>query len=333
VSNSKHKRRNGRSNSRSGDERFGQSASIELDRPSEPWSSFDARAWLAAASLATLGAIVWAYWPTLQEMVHKWKSEPDYSHGFLVVPIALFFLWSRRSTIPLRDMHPSWWGAVVLLFVAALRFLAGYYYLLPIDGWTLPLTVAGIVWLLFGRAILWWSLPSIAFLWFMMPIPYSAERWLSVPLQTIATKLSTSALIFLGQPAIAEGNVILLGNDRLFVEEACSGMRIFIGILALAFAFVLFSRWKWWLKSIVVLAVLPVAIITNVIRIVATGLLHQWVSSEVGQKFSHDIAGVVMIPLAAGILWLLLIYLDRLFLQVEDFDQPSQLFRSTVRND
>jgi exosortase len=163
----------------------------------------------------------------------------------------------------------------------------------------------------------------------MVPIPYSAERWLSVPLQSLATKCSSAALVFLGQPAIAEGNVILLGDHTLFVEEACSGMRIFVGIFALAFAFALFSRWSWWQKGLVLLAALPVAIVTNVIRIVATGLLLQWISNDVGRKFSHDIAGFVVIPLAAAILWLLLLYLEKLFQLEEAINQPSQLFRPT----
>jgi exosortase len=281
--------------------------------------------WLWLSGLAMLVAVLWSYWPTLVGMVGKWINQPDYSHGFFVLPIAIFFLWSRRSKIDTRTLRPSGWGALLLLFATAFRALAGLYYLVPLDGWTLPLTVAGAVWLLFGTAALRWSLPSIAFLWFMIPIPYSAERLLSVPLQAVATKLSTAALVFLGQPAISEGNVILLGDHSLFIEEACSGMRIFVGIFALAFVFILFSNWSWWHKGLVLLLVLPVAIVTNVIRIVATGLLYQWVSSDAGQKFSHDIAGFVMIPLAAMMFWLVLGYLDRLFLQVEDIDQPSAL--------
>jgi len=282
--------------------------------------------WLCLSGLAMLLAILWSYWPTLQNMVHQWVNQPDYSHGFFVVPIAIFFLWSRRGDIALQQLRPSGWGAVLLLLATVARGLAGLYYLVPLDGWTLPLTIAGAVWLLFGTAALRWSLPSIAFLWFMIPIPYSAERLLSVPLQATATKLSTAALVFLGQPAISEGNVILLGDHSLFVEEACSGMRIFVGIFALAFVFILFSNWNWWHKTLVLALALPVAIVTNVIRIVATGLLYQWVSSEAGQKFSHDIAGFVMIPLAALMFWSVLSYLDKLFVQVEDIDQPSALF-------
>jgi exosortase len=288
------------------------------------------QAWLLVSGATMLVAMVWAYWPTIVHMVAQWERQPDYSHGYLVVPLSLVFLWMRRGDLATSAIRPNLWGGVILLFAASLRVAAGVYYLQPLDGWTLPISVAGAVLLLYGWRTLRWSLPSIAFLWFMAPIPYSAERWVSLPLQSLATKLSTATLVCLGQPAIAEGHVILLGEHTLLVEEACSGMRIFVGIFALAFAFVLFSRWSWWQKCLVLLAALPVAIVANVMRIVATGILYQYVSSEAGHRFSHDIAGFVMIPLAAAILWMLLMYLDRLFPQVEDVDQPSHLFRSSV---
>ena len=286
-----------------------------------------ARFAVAASGVAVLGAVGWAYWPTIMKMVHAWETQPDYSHGYLVIPLALLFLWTRRGSLPRDQVRPSWWGALFLVTAVAVRVLAGRYYLIPLDGWTLPLTIAGAVWLLWGAATLRWSAPAIAFLWFMVPIPYSAERWLSVPLQAVATKLSTVALMMLGQPAIAEGNVILLGEHTLFVEEACSGMRIFIGIFALAYAFALFSRWSWWQKGIVLLSVLPVAIAANVTRIVVTGLLYQWVSGDAGQKFSHDIAGFVMIPFAALIFWAVLIFVDKLFPLVEQVSPTAELFR------
>lgn len=286
--------------------------------------------WLALSGLSILVAVAWAYWPTLVEMVRKWERNPDYSHGYLVIPIALVFLWMRRKQFPKQHVRASWWGAVLLVAATGLRVLAGIYYLVPLDGWTLPLTVAAAVWLLYGRTVFMWCWPSVVFLWFMVPIPYSAERWLSLPLQTVATKLSAAVLIFLGQPAITEGNTILLGEHKLFVAEACSGMRIFVGILALAFAFVLFSRWNWWQKGFVLVAVLPIALIANVLRIVGTGLLYQYVSGEAAKRFSHDIAGFVMIPIAALLLWLLLVYLDRLLPEVEQVDFPVQLLHSSA---
>jgi len=268
--------------------------------------------------LAMLAAFIWAYWPTLVEMVHQWNIQPDYSHGFLVLPIALVFLWSRRASFPRTGLRPSVAGALVLLIACMLRITAGLFYMISLDGWTIPLWLTGAVWLLYGRRCLTWALPSIVFLWFMVPIPWRAERWLSLPLQRIATKISTAALLMLGQPALSEGNTIWLGDHQMFIEEACSGLRIFVGIFALAFDVVLFSRWSWWQKALTLVAAVPVAIIANVGRIVATALLYQFVSSEAAAKFSHDISGLVMIPVAAALLWMFLVYLGRLFPEVEE---------------
>jgi exosortase len=250
-------------------------------------------------------------------MVRQWINQPDYSHGFIVLPIALLFLWSKRSRISADMVSPSWYGAIVLAAAAGMRVTAGKYYLGPVDGWTMPLWIAGSVWLLFGWKVFRWALPAIAFLWFMIPIPYSAETILSVPLQSIATKISTAVLVMLGQPALAEGNTIWIGDHQLFIEEACSGLRILVGIFALAFAFVFFSSWSWWQKGLVLLAALPIALVANAMRIVATGLLYQLVSSEASKHFSHDLSGIVMIPIAAAMFWLLLVYLERLFPEVE----------------
>jgi exosortase len=216
----------------------------------------------------------------------------------------------------------------VLVGLALARTLASIYFLGPIDAWTLPLWLMGGVWLVFGTRCLWWSLPAIAFLWFMIPIPFSAERLMSVPLQRIATKASTEILVTLGQPALAEGNTIWLGDNQLGVEEACSGIRILIGIYALAFAFVLFSRWSWWQKGLALVAALPIAIVANVTRIVVTGLLYQYTSSDAAHRFMHDFSGLAMIPFAALLFWLFLLYVDRLFPEVEEV---SSLEASQVR--
>ena len=135
----------------------------------------------------------------------------------------------------------------------------------------------------------------------MVPLPFRVERWLSLPLQGVATNLSCWILQALGQPALAEGHVIVLGNYRLEVEQACSGLRIFVGILALAFAYVIVVRRAWWEKALLLASAIPIALLANAARIVVTGLLYQYVSGEAAKKFAHDAAGWVMILFAAGL--------------------------------
>lgn len=284
------------------------------------------RAVLGVTILPLLVAFIWSYWPTLVEMVRQWDTQPDYSHGYFVIPVALFLLWVRRDSFPGVAGRIAWGGLIPLFASLGLRWLGGYYYLGSIDAWSIVFWCAGVVWLFAGWRVLWWASPAVVFLFFMIPLPFSAERMLSLPLQRVATLLSTGGLRFFGQPALAEGHTILLGETRLEVVQACSGLRIFVGILALAFAYIVIVRRPLWQKAVVALSVIPVTLIANSTRIVVTGLLSQYFSSDAAHTFTHDLAGWFMIPFAAGLFALVLWYLNRAFIAEEDV-APEALLR------
>lgn len=272
---------------------------------------------LSIAGAVMLAAFVWSYWPALGKLVSAWESEPDYSHGYFVLPLALFFLYARRDTFPGWSPTFAWPGVALIVLSMGVRMFGARYYVDAIDAWSMLFWVAGVVWLLGGWRVLWWSAPSIAFLWFMIPLPWKAERLLSLPLQRVATKLSCWTLQCLGQPALYEGNVIHIEDYQLEVAQACSGLRIFVGIVALAFAYIVLVKRSWWERGLLLLSVIPIALIANSARIVATGLLNRYVSGEAAHKFTHDVSGYVMIPFAAGLFALVLWYVGKLTREVE----------------
>ncbi len=282
------------------------------------------RSILIAVSGLLMVSFLWSYWPTLKGLVHAWETQPDYTHGYLVVPLAVYFLWARRDRFPGFADHYRWWPGLILLGASGLmRYVAAMYFMVPVDGWSILLWVAGIVWLLGGWPWVRWSLPSIAFLLFMIPLPFRLERGLSLPLQTIAAKLSGWTLQTLGLPALTEGNTILLGDHTLEVEQACSGLRIFVGIAALAFAYVVIVRRSWWEKLLLLVAIVPISLIANSARIVLTGLLKQYASVEAAARFSHDFSAWLMIPFAGALFALTLWYLDKLFPHTRQLDVRS----------
>src|SRR5262249_9171964 len=156
-----------------------------------------------------------------------------------------------------------------------------------LDGWSIPLWVGGTCWLLAGRGFFGWAMPAIVFLWFMMPLPFSAETALGVPLQTIASMLSCYMLQSLGQPALGEGNIITLGDHQLEVAQACSGLRMFMSFVALGLAYAMVVQRPLWQKVTVLVSVLPIALLSNAIRITITGILFQYASNEWAQDFAH----------------------------------------------
>jgi exosortase len=267
------------------------------------------------AVLALLAALVWSYWPTFARLVATWETEPDYSHGFLVIPLALWFLWVRRERFP--GWHgPAWFGLALIGFSILMRTAGSLYYVDAVEDWSLVLWCTGALWLVGGPSLVAWSWPALVFLLFMIPLPFRAERLLSLPLQGAATEISVWILQVLGQPAIPNGHVIDIGGHQLEVAEACSGLRIFMGIMAFAFAYLVLVRSTWWEKLLLAAGVLPVALLANSIRIVATAFLYNYSSSETAERFGHDLAGWLVVPLAAALLGLFVWYLRKLFPEV-----------------
>ena len=275
---------------------------------------------LGVAGILVLATFAWAYWPTLVDLVGAWEREPDYSHGYLVVPLALLFLWVRRDKFPGFQTRYAWPGLALIAMSIGIRMFGARYYVDAIDGWSILCWIAGVVWFLGGWRVLWWSMPSVAFLWFAIPLPWRVERWLSLPLQRIATKVSCWGLQCLGQPAWYEGNTICINDYHLEVEQACSGLRIFVGIVALAFVYIVLVRRPWWERILLLVGVVPIALVANATRIIVTGLLNQYVSGEAAHTFTHDVSGYVMIPFAAGLFALVLWYLSSLVREVQLVD-------------
>lgn len=263
---------------------------------------------LAAAAIV-LATFVWMFWPTLAELAQVWEQEPDYSHGYLVVPISLLLLWMRRDRFPQNARVPGWMGLGLIALSIIVVNAGQRFFLTPLAGWAMVLWVAGACWLLAGRRVFVWALPAIVFLLFMVPLPFRIEQMMSWRLQRIATDISSCMLQLAGQPAIAEGNIIFIREHVLEVEQACSGLRMFMGIAALAFAFAVATRRPWWEKLAIVASVAPVAMFANSVRVSTTGLLLQYASDKAAEKFSHDAAGWAMIGFAAACLGMLVLWL------------------------
>jgi len=260
---------------------------------------------------------LWSYWPTLVQLFEAWRKEPDYAHGPLIVPLALYALWTRRDTLPVHALRWCWWGLGMLMACFALRYFGGLFYLEAADGWSILLWAAGICLLFGGWRFLLWAAPGIAFMVFMIPLPHKFEGAMRIPLQKIATSISSILLQCLGQPAMAEGTTIRIGEHQLHVAEACAGLRIFVTIIVLAVAYILIGRPKWWEKLVLVISIVPVALLSNSMRIVITGLLYQFVNTETGQRFSHDLAGMLMMGFAGGLFLLVMWYMSHLIQEVQ----------------
>jgi len=270
--------------------------------------------WPLRTCLLVIGLIVgWTFWPTIAELGQKWLHDPQYSHGLLVPAFAIYLLWTRRQMLAPVGPPDVAAGIACLLLAAVFRVISGIFCFEWIDAVALLPCLLGIALLLGGRSALKCSWPAIAFLYFMIPMPYRMETMLSGPLQRLATLGSAFLLQSLGQPAIAEGNTIMLNDIKLGVVEACSGLRMLVTFFTFSTGVAIVIRKPWLEKMCIVLSAIPIALVTNIIRITTTGLMYQ-TNRDFAQMFFHDLAGWFMMPVCLIFLGMELWLLNRLIL-------------------
>jgi len=260
---------------------------------------------MAAWGVLLLG-FLWTYWETLVHIVHVWYVTPDYGHGFFVPIFAGFLLWQRQGMVDPWPTRGTWWGMPFFIVFALIRWLNLFFnYERDIDS-LLPFLL-GLTLVLGGWRALRWAWPSIVFLIFMVPLPDVLAAALGGKLQRVATIMSVYALQTFGIPAIALGeasNVIQLSdvNNKLEVARACSGLRMMTLFFAVCVGASFLLRLPIWKKILLIVSAVPIAIISNVVRIVLTGMLTEWVNADIG-NFIHDRAGWMMMPLAMLMIW------------------------------
>ena len=288
----------------------------ESEMPSQSRQAYPVILSAVVLSLAFLAT----YYQSLSSLVAKWSDDPNYSHGFFVVPIALYILWERREKLDATRIRPRWFLFLPLILILATRIPLHERNLPWVEEMTIPAVAGALVLAVGGFHLFFWALPSILFLGFMIPLPPALNAILSGPLQKIATAGSIFFLQITGLPAINEGNVILVGDGKpLEVARACNGLSMLLSFATLITATAILCKRTITDKIILMVSIIPVAILANVFRIAMTAYFFQMpefvgkISGILGWKpddFTHDGAGYLMMPLALLMIFIELKALD-----------------------
>jgi exosortase len=282
---------------------------------------------MIALLVGLLAVFAWSYWPVLVVMAEKWWTDPQFSHAMLVPPFALFLAWRNWNSAALTVGPACWWGLGLLLIGAGLRLVGARYFVDFFEAISIVPVIAGVVLLVFGGKVFRQTWPAIAFLIFMVPLPHRIETGLSLPLQKLATRGGTFVLQTMGLPAFAEGNVIVIGDTRVGVVEACNGLGMFLMFIAVSFGVAIMVRRPLWEKIVLVLSAIPIAVGVNIIRVVMTTLAYRFMSKELVDSVAHDFAGWLMMPMAILFLMLELKLLSKFFVEgdMESDRRPMSL--------
>ena len=257
-----------------------------------PLKDFRLSSYVQAGILALLAAVL--YWQTVGSLVNQWWTDSDYSHGFLVVIFSAFLLWRSKKKWMETEVKPSLSG---LIFIAG----AMVSLILGTLGAELFLARVSLVILIGGLIVYfagWIMLKAVAGPWgvlfLMIPLPVIVFNQIALPLQFLASRLAGNTLDALGVPALREGNVITLPSISLNVVEACSGIRSLMALITLAVFYGLMMEKRIWVRCMLVVLAIPLAVGINSLRIVGSGLLGQSFGKAYAEGFFHEFSGVVV---------------------------------------
>lgn len=247
-----------------------------------------------------LGLLVLLFFPVLTVMVEEWGGNEDMGHAFFVPLVAGYIVWQDRARIMAQPLKP-FWPALALVVWGFCQMLLGF---IGVDFFlartALLIMIVGIIWTTAGTAVL----KSLAFplflLLFMIRIPMLIYQQITFPLQLFASEVAEASLELAGIPVLRDGNVLELPSRQLQVVEACSGIRSLLSLSFLSLAYAHFFDKRTWVKPVLLVATVPIAIIANAGRITLTGLLSEY-KPEWADGVYHTFEGwvIFMVALAA----------------------------------
>jgi exosortase len=245
------------------------------------------------------------YRDVVPELVRAWGTDDNYSHGYLIPPIAAYLAWERRHKFLAAPSRSSVFGLVVVLgsvLVLALGVLGIELFLSRIS---LIGALGGTALFLFGWARLRVLLFPLCFLVLMVPLPAIIFNQIAFPLQLIASQFGETVVRAADIPVLREGNVLILANMSLEVAEACSGIRSLISLVTLAIVFGYIGDTRNWARVLISVSAIPVAVITNGARVAGTGVAAHYYGAAAAEGFFHEFSGWLVFVAAFALLLLL----------------------------
>jgi exosortase len=243
--------------------------------------------------------------PTVVWLVDRWTiSVWQNVHGIFIPPLSL---WLARAELRKHRHLPvegSRAGFAFLLPALALHAVDAGLHTQLLSAVALFLALPGLALLLLGsrrtRAIAF----PLAFLVFAIPIPLVLAEPLNLLLRQIAANATADILPRVGIVALLDGTTIQTPRGGVIVGDGCSGFSTLYAAMAVAclVAYTATSRWR---RAVVLLAAAPVAIASNVLRVVALTLMVTSGGGWLLDTFVHPLSGMLTFALTLPLIfWL-----------------------------
>ncbi len=225
--------------------------------------------------------------------MYEWAKFPSLSHGFAIPFIAAYLIWARRERLRLLPFEPTGWGLPVL-GIGLLLFILGMRGDEPfVARVSLPVTLMGLALLLGGRRITRQVWPGIAYLFFMIPLPWATVKLITYRSRLFDADASAFLLRLIGVPIFQDGVMLHLPNMNLEVADECSSIPAIAALLSLGVAYAAVARRPLWVRLVLIAATMPFAIGANIVRITSTAAGVYWIGPWTLHTSYHMFNGTV----------------------------------------
>ena len=247
-----------------------------------------------------------------QNMVQAWEGSPEYSYGFIIPILSLFFVWQRKNELATLPFVGSWLGVLVVVAGVTLSLMGQVATVYVVQHIGLVLAVMGIVLSLTGRPLPHALYMPLLLLFFMIPMPDFLLRNVSAEMQLISSQIGVWFIRLFGISVYLEGNVIDLGVYKLQVAEACDGLRYLFPLMTLGVIMAYFFKAALWKRVLLFLLSIPITILMNSFRIGTIGLMVEHWGIGMAEGFLHEFQGWAVFMASGSVLLLGMIVLARI---------------------
>lgn len=245
-----------------------------------------------------------AYFPTLIWMWDRWFARDSYySHGILVPLVTIFLIWQKKEQLKETPYEESPWGIRLIVLGIIIHLISSLLRVYFTSGFSLLIVIAGIINYFYGKKVLHIIIFPIAFLFFMMPLPLVVITNISFQLKILAAQIATFLLNEMRIPAIREGSIIKMRSVYVIVDDVCSGLRSLISLAALGSIFAYWMKGSLNKKVLLFLSTIPIAVITNVVRVIFLSAVSEIWGLKYADGLVHDISGFLVFGLAFILLY------------------------------
>lgn len=265
-------------------------------------------AWLVA--LAGFAAMyVPIYWWAAEGI---WQTD-DHGHGPIILAVLVWLFWGLRHEIAASATRPLPALGWPLFAFGLLTYLVGRVFDISILSFgSQPFVVAGALLLMKGTPALRLAWFPVIYFIFMIPLPSILVDAITGSLKGLIANIVESLLYLVGYPIARSGVILSIGPYQLQVADACSGLHSMFSLSALGTLFMYMMGRKSRLHTTIMLvAILPIAFVANIIRVITLVLVTYYLGDEAGQGFLHGAAGMVLMLVALLFFFMLDTLLDK----------------------